>query len=205
MPAATGPFTYSRKANVMLKSLSTSLHPPRPARPRAWGCGPCLAGGRPSWLSSSCCRCCLHRGRPSGDASTSAAAPPGPSSVTCSSESSTSPLACSPWPGRYPPPWFLCCSSPVGPLSPALSRSSLPSTATKRRNPRHVHPRRSFVHGLGVVLCARPGMGAISLALLFGFFNLVAGSGMLVRGAEVRRTHSRLHTLVQPKDTKVAA
>ena len=58
---------------------------------------------------------------------------------------------------------------------------------------------------LGVVLFARPGMGAISLALLFGFFNLVAGSGMLVRGTEVRRTHSRLHTLVPPKDTKAAA
>jgi uncharacterized membrane protein HdeD (DUF308 family) len=58
---------------------------------------------------------------------------------------------------------------------------------------------------LGVVLFARPGMGAISLALLFGFFNLVAGSGMLVRGIEVRRTNSRLHTLVQPRETKVAA
>jgi uncharacterized membrane protein HdeD (DUF308 family) len=58
---------------------------------------------------------------------------------------------------------------------------------------------------LGVVLFARPGMGAISLALLFGFFNLVAGSGMLVRGIEVRRTNSRLHTLVQPRVTKVAA
>ena len=43
---------------------------------------------------------------------------------------------------------------------------------------------------LGVVLFARPGMGAISLALLFGFFNLVAGSGMLVRGIEVRRPNS---------------
>ena len=58
---------------------------------------------------------------------------------------------------------------------------------------------------LGVVLFARPGMGAISLALLFGFFNLIAGSGMLVRGIEVRRTNSRLHALVQPKETKVAA
>lgn len=58
---------------------------------------------------------------------------------------------------------------------------------------------------LGVVLFARPGMGAISLALLFGFFNLIAGSGMLVRGIEVRRTNSRLHTLVPPKKRKVAA
>jgi len=58
---------------------------------------------------------------------------------------------------------------------------------------------------LGIVLFARPGMGAISLALLFGFFNLIAGSGMLVRGIEVRRTNSRLHTLVPPAKTKAAA
>ena len=29
----------------------------------------------------------------------------------------------------------------------------------------------------GVVLCARPGIGAITLALLFGLFNLIAGAG----------------------------
>ena len=29
----------------------------------------------------------------------------------------------------------------------------------------------------GVVLFARPGMGAISLALLFGLFNLISGAG----------------------------
>ena len=57
----------------------------------------------------------------------------------------------------------------------------------------------------GVVLFARPDMGAISLALLFGFFNLIAGSEMLVRGIEVRRTDSRLHALVPPTKTKVAA
>ena len=49
---------------------------------------------------------------------------------------------------------------------------------------------------LGVVLFARPGMGAISLALLFGFFNLIAGSGMLVpryRGApdQLKVAHPR--------------
>jgi uncharacterized membrane protein HdeD (DUF308 family) len=58
---------------------------------------------------------------------------------------------------------------------------------------------------LGIVLFARPGMGAISLALLFGFFNLIAGSGMLVRGIEVRRTNSRLHSLVPSTKTKLAA
>jgi uncharacterized membrane protein HdeD (DUF308 family) len=40
----------------------------------------------------------------------------------------------------------------------------------------------------GVVLCARPGMGAIALALVFGLFNLIAGIWMIVQGIEVRRT-----------------
>jgi uncharacterized membrane protein HdeD (DUF308 family) len=39
----------------------------------------------------------------------------------------------------------------------------------------------------GVVLCARPGIGAITLALLFGMFNLIAGTWMLVQGTELRR------------------
>ena len=34
----------------------------------------------------------------------------------------------------------------------------------------------------GVVLCARPGLGAITLALLFGLFNLIFGIWMLVQG-----------------------
>ncbi len=44
----------------------------------------------------------------------------------------------------------------------------------------------------GVVLFARPGMGAISLALVFGLFNLILGSWMLVRGIELRPTPQRL-------------
>ena len=38
------------------------------------------------------------------------------------------------------------------------------------------------------MLCARPGMGAIALALVFGVFNLIAGIWMIVQGIEVRRT-----------------
>jgi uncharacterized membrane protein HdeD (DUF308 family) len=57
----------------------------------------------------------------------------------------------------------------------------------------------------GVVLFARPGMGAISLALLFGLFNLVSGSWMLVRGIELHRTTNQIHSLVTPKKTKAAA
>ena len=40
----------------------------------------------------------------------------------------------------------------------------------------------------GVVLCARPGLGAVTLALLFGLFNLIAGIWMLGHGIELRRT-----------------
>ena len=46
----------------------------------------------------------------------------------------------------------------------------------------------------GVVLCARPGIGAITLALLFGLFNLIAGTWMLVQGTELRRTGKTLQT-----------
>jgi uncharacterized membrane protein HdeD (DUF308 family) len=57
----------------------------------------------------------------------------------------------------------------------------------------------------GIVLFARPGVGAITLALLFGLFNLIAGSWMLVRGVELRRTNASLHSLVAPAQTKKAA
>ena len=40
----------------------------------------------------------------------------------------------------------------------------------------------------GVVLRARPGLGAVTLALLFGLFNLIFGIWMLVQGTELRRT-----------------
>ena len=57
----------------------------------------------------------------------------------------------------------------------------------------------------GVVLFAHPAMGAVSLALLFGLFNLIAGSWMLVDGIELRRTDAKVHSLVTPTETKVAA
>ena len=57
----------------------------------------------------------------------------------------------------------------------------------------------------GVVLCARPGIGAVTLALLFGLFNLTAGIWMLVQGTELRRTGKTLHS-VRPgtPETKAA-
>ncbi len=57
----------------------------------------------------------------------------------------------------------------------------------------------------GIVLFARPAMGAISLALLFGLFNLISGSWMLVRGIEVRQTGARLHRIVTPSRERRAA
>jgi uncharacterized membrane protein HdeD (DUF308 family) len=57
----------------------------------------------------------------------------------------------------------------------------------------------------GIVLFARPTMGAISLALVFGLFNLIAGSWLLARGIELRRTDAKLHSLAVPTDEKVAA
>ena len=39
----------------------------------------------------------------------------------------------------------------------------------------------------GTVLFARPGVGALTLALLFGLFNLIYGAVMLVDGIQLRR------------------
>jgi uncharacterized membrane protein HdeD (DUF308 family) len=57
----------------------------------------------------------------------------------------------------------------------------------------------------GVVLCARPGLGAITLALLFALFNLTAGTWMLVQGIELRRTGKTLQPAHSPHQEKMAA
>ena len=51
----------------------------------------------------------------------------------------------------------------------------------------------------GVVLCARPGLGAVTLALLFGLFSLIAGIWMLVQGIELRRAGKTLDPAAQGK------
>jgi uncharacterized membrane protein HdeD (DUF308 family) len=57
----------------------------------------------------------------------------------------------------------------------------------------------------GAVLCARPGIGAVTLALLFGLFNLIAGTWMLVQGIELRHTGKTLHPVRPAKlETKAA-
>ena len=57
----------------------------------------------------------------------------------------------------------------------------------------------------GVVLCARPGIGAVTLALLFGLFNLIAGTWMLVHGIELHRTGKTLHSVRPGKPEEKAA
>ena len=47
---------------------------------------------------------------------------------------------------------------------------------------------------LGVVLFARPGIGALTLALLFGLFNLIYGTWMIVHGIELHRARKILHS-----------
>ena len=51
----------------------------------------------------------------------------------------------------------------------------------------------------GVVLFAHPGIGAITLALLFGLFSLIAGAWMLVHGIELRRAGKTLHSIMPEK------
>lgn len=47
----------------------------------------------------------------------------------------------------------------------------------------------------GLVLVARPVMGAVTLAVLFGLFNLIYGFWMLMLGAELRHTGKTLHSI----------
>ena len=51
----------------------------------------------------------------------------------------------------------------------------------------------------GVALFARPGMGAIALALLFGLFNLIYGTSALAQGIELRRVPKTLHAALREK------
>jgi uncharacterized membrane protein HdeD (DUF308 family) len=51
----------------------------------------------------------------------------------------------------------------------------------------------------GVALFARPGMGAIALALLFGLFNLIYGTSVLAQGIELRRVPKTLHAALREK------
>jgi uncharacterized membrane protein HdeD (DUF308 family) len=51
----------------------------------------------------------------------------------------------------------------------------------------------------GMSLFARPDIGAITLALLFGLFNLVYGARTIVQGIELRRSPEALHSALRAK------
>jgi uncharacterized membrane protein HdeD (DUF308 family) len=48
----------------------------------------------------------------------------------------------------------------------------------------------------GAVLFGRPDIGAVSLALVFGFFSLFSGVTLVARGVEVRRAGGTLHSVL---------
>ncbi len=51
----------------------------------------------------------------------------------------------------------------------------------------------------GVVLFAHPGIGAITLALLFGLFNLIYATSALAQGIELRRAPKTLRSVLREK------
>ena len=65
-----------------------------------------------------------------------------------------------------------------------------------------------FVGGLisiafGAVLFARPDVGAVTVALLFGLFNLAYGISTLMKGIDLRRAHRSLNSLLD-EPTRIA-
>ena len=70
-----------------------------------------------------------------------------------------------------------------------------------------------FVSGLisiafGIVLFARPAMGAVTLALLFGLFSLVYGFSALFEGIDLRHADHKVHQAIDtstPKDNPLAS
>jgi uncharacterized membrane protein HdeD (DUF308 family) len=48
----------------------------------------------------------------------------------------------------------------------------------------------------GIVLAARPGLGAVTLALLFGLYSLIFGVSEIVMGIQARDTGHTLHSIM---------
>jgi uncharacterized membrane protein HdeD (DUF308 family) len=49
----------------------------------------------------------------------------------------------------------------------------------------------------GVVLFSRPGVGAVTLALLFGLFSLIYGISQITLGIQLRQTGQTLHSVLE--------
>ena len=48
----------------------------------------------------------------------------------------------------------------------------------------------------GIVLAARPGIGAVTLALLFGLYGLIYGVSLIVMGIQGRSSAGTLHSVM---------
>ena len=48
----------------------------------------------------------------------------------------------------------------------------------------------------GVVLFARPGVGAVTLALLFGLFSLIYGMSQIILGVQTRQSGKTLDSVL---------
>ena len=48
----------------------------------------------------------------------------------------------------------------------------------------------------GVVLAARPGIGAVTLALLFGLYSLIYGVSLIVLGTQARSSGESLDSVM---------
>src|SRR5215469_6557730 len=57
----------------------------------------------------------------------------------------------------------------------------------------------------GILLFARPGVGAITLALLFGLFSLVYGISRITLGAHLRQLHAEHRSAKPPSQLHAAA
>jgi uncharacterized membrane protein HdeD (DUF308 family) len=57
----------------------------------------------------------------------------------------------------------------------------------------------------GVLLFARPGVGAITLALLFGLFSLVYGVSRITLGVQLHQLHKQTRPAQPPKTLRTAA
>jgi DNA-binding transcriptional LysR family regulator len=62
--------------------------------------------------------------------------------------------------------------------------------------PRRISPA-TYDNWLAVLPFARPGVGAVTLALLFGFFALIYGVSQIILGVETRRTGKTLDSVLE--------
>ena len=173
----------------MFKSLSTSLicarHPRRRSRDHRAGLAP-GHGARPGHPVR---RVRVHRGRPGGRAGVQQ--PQGRAGVRAPAPRAGGPRRRSGRPGlaRADRPRAWC--SIVGTWAVIAGVVEI-AAAFAEGEP--AGTRALFILGglvsiaFGVVLFARPGVGAITLALLFGLYNLAYGAWALVQGIELRRT-----------------